>query len=160
MTHQQNKTERFLSACISPTVLEIWGIHPKRTQMSQIWCDPDVPEFAQPPKHGMHLDSKKEIRILPICAHSAHDNWQLFRYMGQCMREADKKKKKKQLRWGRPRCWWWLLWLHSQKSTYKCMALATSHTPVSIHVFIRHADCHSMMEICQPTVCIFFSLIW
>lgn len=67
----------------------------KRTQMSQIWCDPDVPEFAQPPKHGMHLDSKKEIRILPICAHSAHHHWQLFRYMGQCMRAADKKKQKK-----------------------------------------------------------------
>lgn len=67
----------------------------KRTQMSQIWCDPDVPEFAQPPKHGMHLDSKKEIRILPICAHSAHHHWQLFRYMGQCMRAADKKNKKK-----------------------------------------------------------------
>lgn len=29
MTHQQNKTERFLSVCISQTVLEIWVIHPK-----------------------------------------------------------------------------------------------------------------------------------
>lgn len=37
----------------------------KRTQMSQIWCDPDVPEFAQPLKHGMHLDSKKRSGYYP-----------------------------------------------------------------------------------------------
>ncbi len=30
------------------------------------------------------------MRILPICAHSPPHNWQLFRYMRQCMCAADK----------------------------------------------------------------------
>lgn len=71
------------------TILDNWGIHPKGHRCHK--CD--VTQMFQSLRSHWNMGciwTVKEIRIQPICAHSDHHNWQLFRYIAQCMCADDK----------------------------------------------------------------------
>lgn len=98
--------------------------------MSPIWCDPDVP-WVSTVRSGC-IWTVKEISIPPICAHSAHHIWQLFRYIEQYTCAVNKILKNKI-------SYSWTAAAFVEQCLYKCIGFAASYPHKSIRIFICYA---------------------